>query len=208
MKVKICGLCRPVDAAVAAEAGADYLGVILVENGPRRQSVAAAQRIFEAAPGCVRVGVFADQSIDEIAAAAIELRLSVVQLHGSEAPGFIKALALRVPALIWKAIWMDRDLNSSLARYRQVAQGVLLDGGRSGHGGTGTAFDWQAASAARDLLPENIDFIAAGGLNPENVAGAVAVLKPTVVDVASGVESRIGEKSRERILSFMKNAKT
>lgn len=210
MEIKICGLCHPGDAGIAAEAGADYLGVVLAPGGPRSQSVDSAASIFAAAPGVRRVGVFVDATEAEIVEAGVRLGLDVVQLHGTEPPELIAALRTTKRWEIWKAMRpRDRDeLIAGLSIYGEIADGILLDGWSArAAGGTGARFPWDEVAAVRDRVPAGVRLIVAGGLGPENVATAIARLAPDVVDVSSGVEAVIGRKAPERIRAFIAAAR-
>lgn len=205
MKIKICGICRPEDARYAARAGADYLGVILARRGPRARSLDEAAVILAEAGDAQRVGVFADQPIQEIGEACERLKLDVIQLHGRESSAFVAEVQRNTSCLVWKAAALERmgDLERTVDTFGDVVNGMLFEGPRAG---SGTAFDWDLAFDARALLPPSVQFIIAGGLTPENVGAAVAELHPDVVDVASGVEETVCEKSKERIERFIRNA--
>jgi len=209
--VKICGLCRAEDAVLAAEAGADYLGVVLAPGGRRSRTIGQAAAIFGAAPAIRRVGVFVDEDPVVVREAVERLGLHVVQLHGEEPPGYVEALVRRGGPEIWKAIRPrdEAEFLAGVAAYGNVAHGILLDGW-SAHaaGGTGARFPWDVVARVRDALAEGIRLIVAGGLEPENVRDAVRRLRPGVVDVSSGVEARIGEKSPERVEAFVAAART
>lgn len=207
--VKICGLCRPEDAAHAAAAGADYVGVILAPGGPRTRSLEAARRIFAAADGPARVGVFVDATLDELLAAAERLRLDVLQLHGSEPPQ-LGALLRERGHVVWKALRPRSrgELLDGAAEHGGGADALLLDGfSPAAAGGAGVLFDWDAVASARSQLPEELGLVVAGGLTPANVAAAVTRLAPDVVDVSSGVEARAGEKDPERVEAFIAAAR-
>lgn len=206
MKVKICGVCRAEDAKAITELGADYMGVILAHKSPRQQSVADAMSIYGAAGTITRVGVFADQEINEIADAVVALDLDFVQLHGTENSQFINELECAVDVGIWKSVSLKQagDLERAIDEYGDHVDGLLLD---SASGGSGQLFDWKLAARAREVLPHKVELIVAGGLTPENVRDVVASIRPDVVDVASGVERKACEKSRERMEAFLKNAK-
>jgi len=206
VKIKICGLCRPEDAAAAAQAGADYLGVILAQRGPRHQSAPAARSIYDAAPDLLHVGVFADQPLQEVVELAELLQLDVIQLHGAESALFINELECATDCVIWKSVVMTQpaDLPLAIDRYADDVDGLLLDGPR---GGSGMPFDWTLAHGARSLLNASVQLIVAGGLNPDNVREVVARLSPDIVDVASGVEQEVGIKSKAKMTSFVRNAR-
>jgi phosphoribosylanthranilate isomerase len=210
MRVKICGLCRPEDARLAAACGADYGGVILSSVSPRGQSVAAADRILGAAPTLMRVGVFVDASFDDVSGAARALGLSVLQLHGSEPPALVEALRGAGSWRVWKAIRprSGAEFATVLDRYAGVVDGVLVDGwSASVAGGGGIAFDWRDVARYRDRIPADTEWIVAGGLTPFNVAGAIGTLGPDTVDVSSGVEVEQGIKSEPRVRAFVESAR-
>jgi phosphoribosylanthranilate isomerase len=205
--VKICGVCSAADAAMAAAAGASYIGVILLPGRPRSCSVPEASAIFGGiggrAPGVRRVGVFADASVDEIRAAVEALDLDVVQLHGEEDAAFAGAIrGLRV----WKAIRVRSaaDVVRASEVYAGSVDGLLLEGwSERGAGGVGAAFDREAVSSVRDAVPGDMVLIAAGGLTPGNVGRMIELLRPDVVDVSSGVEEAMRRKSSERVRAFI-----
>ncbi len=206
MRVKLCGICRPADAELAAAVGADYRGVILSPNFRRSQEPAAAAGIYAAAGTLARAGVFVDAAHATIEDAVAGFGLRVVQLHGEEPPAL--ARALRRPGLeVWKAL-RPRDGEGLLAAaeaYADAADALLLDG--AGAGGTGARFDWEAIARVRERLPAGVRLVVAGGLTPANVAEAVTRLRPDVVDVSSGVESAPGRKSPAAVRAFLAAAR-
>ena len=202
--IKICGLCRAEDAADARGAGADYVGVILAPNTARSQSISAARRILDAAAGATRVGVFVNPDLPALQEAVRELRLDVVQLHGDE-PAAIAQAAGRF-AQVWKAVRVrsPEDIASAAAHYSGSVQALLLDAYHPARaGGSGIALDWLSLVAQRQLLPASLPIVLAGGLTADNIAAAVRTLQPDVVDVSSGVEHTVGEKSAERVRAFV-----
>lgn len=207
--VKVCGLTRRDDARRAAEAGADYLGVILVPGTPRAVSGSQGRAVVEGL-GVPVVGVVADLSPARTGDQARELGAGVVQLHGREDPEFVRALRDEGPWEIWKALRVrdTQALLSELCRFAPLVDGILLD---SWHplrrGGTGTPFSWADVARIRDAFPNEAALVAAGGLNPGNVAEAIRHLRPHVVDVSSGVEESPGIKSHEKIVAFIQAAK-
>ncbi|HEX2202828.1 MAG TPA: phosphoribosylanthranilate isomerase [Longimicrobium sp.] len=202
-EVKVCGLMRAGDAAVAADAGAAYLGVILAPGFRRTVTPEAARAIFGDLPAR-RVGVFVDAAPDVVLAAAAAAGLHVVQLHGDEPPE--AADALRAAGYeVWKAVRArsGADFGAAAARYGASVDALLVDGySPAAHGGTGTRFPWHEVAALRDLLPEGVALVAAGGLNPGNVAEAASLLRPHAVDVSSGVESAPGVKDADAVRAF------
>ncbi len=205
VEVKICGVCRPEDAALVAGAGADFLGVVLAPGGKRSRTLEEAAAIYAAAPGCARVGVFVDASPALVRGAAERLGLDVVQLHGAEPPADLAELR-GGPWRIWKAI-RPRDASEFLAGidlYAPYADALLLDGwSDAAPGGTGARFPWAEVGAVRHRLPRELRLVIAGGLHPGNVTLASERLDPDVVDVSSGVESTSGVKDAGRVRDFV-----
>jgi len=210
VKIKVCGLCRPEDAAAAARAGADYAGVILAPGFQRTQIAQSAAAIYDAAGPLLRAGVFVNQEAGDIVRVADELRLDVVQLHGDEGVDLVAGIRATTRCEIWKTVWLRShdDLNRAIDLYGPAAHGLLLDAKRGGRvGGTGSRFDWSLAAAARHNAPDGLQVIVAGGLTPANVRAAIVALAPDVVDVASGVEESVGRKSETAIAAFVRNAR-
>ena len=206
--VKICGLTRRADAERAAESGATYGGAILAPGGKRTITAAAAAGIFAGLP-LLRVGVFVDATFEEIRRAAETAALDVLQLHGSESPG-TAALLRDAGWTVWKAIRLREpaELTRALSDYAGAVDGLHVDGySPLAHGGTGTSFDWEALAARRDEVPDSLTFVVSGGLSPDNVARASALLRPGVVDVSTGVELSPGVKDPAAVAAFVAAAR-
>ena len=192
IRIKICGICDAEAAAMAAEAGADLLGFHFCSS-PRRITPEAARTIIEGLD--VRptiVGVFIDQPPDEVRQIVDFADLDLVQLHGSEAPGFeagrpvIKVLKVREGVVDGADAWPDP---------------VMLDSWSADQrGGTGRTWDW---SVAEPLLRSRKVFIA-GGLEPGNVGKVVSGFRPYGVDVSSGVESQVRFKDPDKVRAFIR----
>ncbi|MFH1022082.1 MAG: phosphoribosylanthranilate isomerase [Planctomycetota bacterium] len=206
VRVKICGITSPADAAAAADAGADAVGLVFAES-PRRVTPARARAIVaELPPFVAAVGVFVNASPDDILRAADELNLAAVQLHGDEPPNLAEYLRARSDgriALI-KA-FRPRDPRG-LAPLRDFpADAMLLDGWNDrARGGTGAKADITLARRAAKMIPR---LILAGGLTPANVAATVRAVRPWAVDVSSGVERSPGRKDAAHMKRFVANAK-
>ena len=198
MNVKICGITTADDARLAEAAGADAIGMIFVSGSRRELDVERARPIVAAVgPFVTKVGVFRDAPLDEVRAAVVRLRLDAVQLHGSEEPPYVAAL--RPDVAVIKALRFVRGMSvDDLDAY--AADAVLLDGAVPG---SGRAFDWEAASA----VAGHPRLVLAGGLDPANVAGAIAAMRPYAVDVASGVEASPGRKDHVKVRAFVARAK-
>ena len=195
-KVKFCGMTRPQDAALAAEIGASYVGVIFAE-GPRKVSADQAREILDAAGASVKhVGVFGTNDADYIVEVADEVGFNVVQMHADPGSSEVEALRRRFEGEVWAAIRVaGAHIPHEFDELFETADGVLLDAhGGQKLGGTGIPLPWNelAVDLARDR--GSAEVILAGGLNPRNVASAVRILAPDVVDVSSGVESSPGIK--------------
>lgn len=203
-RVKVCGITNLEDALAALEAGADMLGFNFYARSPRYVSPAAARKIIERLPkGVTPVGVFVNESAPaEVERIAREAGLGAVQLHGDESPAYCQSLhglttikALRVGA--------EYSVESAAA---YATDAVLLDSYVTGaRGGTGHTFDWTLAALTRERVPR---LLLAGGLNPDNVATAVAAVRPYAVDVCSGVETAPGRKSPELMRLFVEQVKS
>lgn len=207
MLVKICGLCRPEDAALAADAGATHVGVIRVPGASRWRPAEIALAVLDAAVGASRVGVFADADRATMLEESRRLRLDVVQLHGDEPPAAVKALR-ETGVEVWKVVKpADVDgLLDAAARYAD-ADLLLVEGGSArGLGGVGARFAREAVAAARDRLPPTTRLGLAGGLTPDDVGEAIRRFRPALVDVSSGVEARVGEKDEDRVRAFVARA--
>lgn len=201
LRVKICGLTRPEDARAAAEAGADYLGFVFFPASRRRLDEAACDWIRALGPAPPKVGVFRDQEDAFIARVREAADLQLVQLHGDESPGVCTALGGRGNVI--KAVSVaDAVPWGRVEEYAAVAL-LLFDTASPTGGGTGRAFDW----GILDHRPAGLEFWLAGGLTPENVAAAVARVRPAGVDVASGVESAVGRKDPDRMRAFVSAAR-
>lgn len=204
VRVKICGLTRNEDAREAERAGATYGGVILAAGGPRAVTSSDAEAIFRGTE-LRRVGVFVNETPARMYALAAELGLDVIQLHGDETPAEAEALRRATEARVWKALRprSGEDFAASASAYADRVDGILLDGwSPEGRGGTGARFPWSAVAAHRTALAAGVELIVAGGLNPGNVAHAIAILAPDVVDVSSGVELRPRLKDPHSIHRF------
>jgi len=200
MLVKICGITRTEDAVTAAEAGADCIGLNFWVGSNRALGIPQARAIAAAVPPRVRrVGVFVNADAETIRRTAAEVPLDAVQLHGDETPAFAAELA---DLDVWKAIGLkdEADLQrlDSYGRFR-----LLVDTPSARYGGSGRLGNWQLAQQAAARFP----IILAGGLNPTNVAAAIAAVRPAGVDVASGVEWRRGVKDAAQVRAFIAAAR-
>ena len=214
--IKVCGLTEPDQAAAVADVGADAIGLVFWPRSPRAVSLERARDIGRALPPFVtRVGVFVDASRDEIARTADIAGLDVVQLHGSEPPEALVGL----PRRALKALRVGPGFDAEEAlRYAGVGAGLLLDTQVTGFGaattadaqvvtvpgGTGQTFDW---GLVRGLSAQVPFLVLAGGLHAGNVAEALRGVRPSGVDVSSGVERAPGQKDLELVRRFVAAAR-
>lgn len=197
VRSKICGITRMEDALAAVEAGADAIGFVFYAKSPRAVTVQQARAIIAGLPPFVTiVGLFVNASACELNETLDAVPLDLLQFHGDETPEecagyhrpYIKALRVKA----------GDDIAASCAAYAG-ASGILLDAYVEGiPGGTGEAFDWS-------LIPQGLSkpIILAGGLCADNVAQAIAQVRPYAVDVSGGVEQAKGIKDSGKIHAFM-----
>ncbi|MBI2881585.1 MAG: phosphoribosylanthranilate isomerase [Candidatus Tectomicrobia bacterium] len=209
VKVKICGVTNVEDALVAAEAGADAVGLNFVEGYPRCISWETAREISGRLPPFVTVvGVFADTDVNAIRTAVRLCGLRAVQLHGEEPSHDCHRLveSVDIPIRVIKAFRMrgPETLEQIPPYLRGGKVTPLLDAYHPTEiGGVGKTFQWELVTGAKDLPP----FILSGGLNPGNVAEAVRAVHPYAVDVSSGVEAELCKKDPEKVRAFIQNAR-
>jgi phosphoribosylanthranilate isomerase len=199
VRVKVCGITRLEDAELAIEHGAWALGFILWPSSKRFVEPAVAAGITRQVRRKVEtVGVFVNQPLDEIADAVDHLGLSHVQLHGDEGPSFCSAVTQRTGAKVIKALRIGHAADIRDAE-RFHTDFHLFDTAKAGaYGGTGQTWDWSLIAQRRAKVP----MILSGGLTSENVAEAIAAVKPWAVDVASGVEASPGVKDPAKLEAF------
>jgi phosphoribosylanthranilate isomerase len=210
--IKICANTSLEDAQLAADAGADAVGFVFALS-PRRITPAQVSAIVPQLPASLeKIGIFVDASFDEMVSTVETTGLTGVQLHFNAAPSLPAQLRtrfgpklriLRVVHFVPGATLadpLDSDPN---------VDAILVDSRTAAAvGGTGRTFDW---SAARNTLFQSAKtrtrLIAAGGLTPDNVAEAIAILEPWGVDVVSGVETAPGHKDPAKVRAFIANAR-
>src|ERR1700761_6033262 len=198
-KIKFCGLTDPADADTAVALGAWALGVILWPGSPRRCRTDVAAEIAAAHRRHAQIaGVFVNATLDEVARAADQIGLTLLQFHGDEGPVFCGEAARRTGCRVIKAarVRSGADIQALSAFHTDFH---LLDSYRKGvPGGTGETFAWELARSH----PSKPPLILSGGLNAGNVAEAITAVRPYAVDVASGVESAPGRKDHDQLHAF------
>jgi phosphoribosylanthranilate isomerase len=189
MLVKICGITRAEDAAVAVECGAGALGFVFWPGSPRCIDPYRARAIVATIPPFVTtVGLFVNQPADYVSRVASLVHLGAVQLHGDETAEYAAGLSTPVIKAVTTA-------NPQLALW-PARTTLLIDAhDPQKRGGTGRTVDWAAAAA----VAAQRKILLAGGLTPENVAEAVGRVRPFGIDVSSGVERSPGVKDHQRL---------
>jgi phosphoribosylanthranilate isomerase len=204
MRIKFCGITRPEDAHEAARLGVWAIGLNHWDPGRRRVDPAVAAEIgAEMRRRLEVVGVFVNAPLDEIARAVEDESLTMVQLHGDEGLSFCREVARRTGCPIIKALRVSGRADVQAAEAFRTDYHLLDTHRPSSPGGTGESFDWGLLRGRRSKVP----LILAGGLRPDNVAAAIAEVRPFAVDVASGVESAPGIKDHALMAAFAERAR-
>lgn len=211
MWVKICGLTDPQVAAEVSKLRPDAVGLNFAPGSKRLLTLPQAERVRrQIADGIDVVGVFVNQTADEILSTCRSLEIRIAQLHGDEPPSLAAELeeleiirAVRVPEI-------GDDWRSVIESHQQAGiplRACLVDAFVPGqYGGAGQTAPWELL-AQRWRRSEWPPLVLAGGLNPENVQLAIAQVRPRGVDVASGVESSPGVQNPERVAAFLAAAR-
>jgi len=193
--IKICGVTSLDDALHACECGASALGFNFWPGSKRYIALDAAAEIIARLPGGVlKVGVFVDADSEQLSHARIAAGLDLVQLHGSrpDSPGLRHWLALAATDAGIQATMKDSQ-----------AEAFLIDApAGEERGGTGRTFDWSLVDGLKGRI------ILAGGLGPDNVAGAIQRVHPYGVDACSRLESSPGRKDRMKVMEFIRAARS
>lgn len=201
VRVKVCGITRCEDAAVAIRSGVDAIGFVFWPQSARYIDPNVARFISANIPPFIcTVGVYVDPDIAWVEETARVAKLNLLQFHGNETPEFCNQFSQ--PYIKAIRVKQDTDLLQYAERY-STAKGLLLDTYVADMpGGTGHVFEW-------DLIPEflSLPLILSGGLNPANVSMAIQRTQPWAVDVSSGVEASKGIKDEKKIFAFMQGVK-
>ncbi len=204
--VKICGTTSPRDAICAADAGADYLGII-VEHPPSPRSVSLEQAVEIAASVSIPVvAVVVNLPLSRLLEIAGVLLPAAIQLHGDEDVEIVSALCAQKIAVWGVAAGVGEAVSQRAGvLLRAGSEAIVVDARAADsqtivYGGTGHISDW---SVARKLAQDGNRVILAGGLAPKNVARAIAEVRPWMVDVVSGVEFEKGRKDEREVRAFM-----
>jgi phosphoribosylanthranilate isomerase len=198
--VKICGITNLEDGLAAVEAGADLVGFNFHRPSPRYIEPAAAAAIIEHLPeSVVSVGVFVNESLEQLEQTASNARVSVLQLHGDESPEYCRQLRASGRHII-KVFNSGSEFSLERIGAYDVPM-IMLDAARNDlRGGTGQLGDWRQAREARVLYPT---MFLAGGLSPENIGEAIDAVRPFGVDACSALESVPGKKDHVKLRTFV-----
>jgi len=195
-RIKVCGFTREADLDGALALGVDAVGFVLYPPSPRAVTVARAAELARRVPPFVtRVGLFVNEDAATVGQAAREAALDLLQFHGDESAEYCERFGL--PWIKAVRVRPETDLLECADRFRG-ARALLLDAWSDAWGGSGKRFDWS-------LIPPSLPMplILSGGLDPDNVAEAVRNIRPSAVDVSSGVESAKGIKDVARVAAFI-----
>ncbi len=201
LRIKLCGMTRPEDAALASDLGADAIGMIFYEKSPRSISLSQAKEIVAVLhPFCTPVAVVVNPSVSEMAKLLDTLPIQLIQFHGDESPEY--CAQFRTPYIKALAMRPDVCIEAQSMRYRK-ARGLLLDTYDKGlAGGTGKTFDWKLIGAKND--PDLPELILAGGLSLDNIDSAIAQTGLSSIDVNSGIETAPGIKDHDKLRAVMR----
>jgi phosphoribosylanthranilate isomerase len=210
VRVKICGITREEDLAVAVAAGADAVGFLVgVPASPRNLTIKRAETLLHQVPVFVdSVVVTAPQSIEALAEICERLKPTAIQIHGKKSFDASEVRERIKGTRLIKTVYVTEDvLKETAVEGLKAFDAVLLDSFTKGqYGGTGRVHDWTLSRQIKEAVAP-LPVILAGGLKPENVKEAIQTVQPYAVDVASGVELRPAIKDHKKIRAFIENAK-
>ena len=206
LKIKICGITNMPDAEAAVQAGADALGFMFYASSPRHITPDQASKIIRRLPPFVaKVGVFVNAPTPSVLDIARHCGLDTLQFHGDESPEECADPSLAACKCLKAFRMRDHSTLRELAPFAEKVDAFLLDSYTPNQrGGTGARFNWDLAVEARSA---GRPVILAGGLTPDNIAEAVAKVRPYGVDVSSGVEVRPGLKDSAKMENFVREAR-
>ncbi len=210
VSVKICGVTTTEDARLVLESGADMLGMIVdvPVASPRKIPLDTAVEIAHSLQGDIDlVAVLLPRTVQEVERVVQRLEPFAIQLHGFESNAFLSAVRDAVRGIkVIKTVHVDETgaIHGGLPD-SDCLDFLLLDTVADQLGGTGKVHNW--ATSARLVEESTVPVLLSGGLSPSTVCDAIRAVKPYGVDVASGVESRPGRKSKEKVEQFVRNAR-
>lgn len=208
VQAKICGLKDTTAVAAAVKGGAAYIGMVFFAASPRNVTPAQAATLTKDVPSSVKiVGLFVDPEDELITSVLGQVKLDMIQLHGSETPQRVSEIKQRFSTPVMKAIKIaEKDDLQAIKAYESVADMLLFDAKAPKNmknalpGGNGLVFDWRMLTDLSLSLP----WMLAGGLDAENVGQAVTISGASCVDTSSGVEIKPGVKDPVAISRFLR----
>ena len=206
ISIKICGLTQEKDVSEATSLGIDFLGFVLVEESSRYVTINRLKKLLKGIPSTIRtVALLVNPENDIVEKIVNEVNIDFLQLHGQEPPERVLEISKKSKIPIIKAIGIKRkDDIKKIRSYENIVDYMLLDAKpeseKSLPGGNGIAFNWKILKGFNAKKP----WFLAGGLNSDNVSSAISITGANMVDVSSGVEVEPGNKSIEKISSFVR----
>ena len=220
-KVKICGTTSIADAQMAADAGADYSGIVVeVPFSERSVPINSAAEIVRQTPISTVILVF-DRPTDWVRAAIAQIKPFAVQLLGHEPPTQVAELKDSLPCAVWKSLFLPTEndpaadvktISTQIEAYINAGADALLfdtaefTDGKARFGGTGKQSDWNLSTKLIQAC--NVPAFLSGGIRPENVRRAIKTVRPYGVDLCSGVEASKGVRDQQKLDRLMENART
>jgi phosphoribosylanthranilate isomerase len=207
-RIKLCGLSKPEDVAVAVAAGADAIGLVFYEKSPRNVGIEQARQLLTGLPPYVgAIGLFVNAPAGQVQEVLARVPLTGLQFHGDETPEQCAAIAAATGRNFTRAMRIKPEMQGSdLLEYERAYRSaspyfsaLLLDTWVDAYGGSGKVFDWSLVP--KELAPR---VVLSGGLNALNVIEAVSRLRPHAVDVSSGIESAKGIKDAGKMHDFVR----
>jgi phosphoribosylanthranilate isomerase len=194
LKVKICGITNLEDAIMCETSGSDALGFIFYNGSKRYISPDTAREITKSlSPFTMKVGVFVNETIENINKTAVEVKLNVVQLHCDEYPERINNIS--IPVI--KAFRVNDNFNYGILENYPDSYYLLDTYSNTGYGGTGKIFNW-----GKIPTKYKSKIILAGGISIENLEEIYTIVRPAGIDLSSSLESEPGKKDKEKVKKF------
>ncbi len=202
-QIKICGLTTPESIHACTSSAVDFIGFVFYPPSPRAITPEQASSLSKTLPPSIqKVGLFVNPSLEQLRHTLAHIQLDMIQLHGDESIEFIQTVKSTFGVPIMKAIPIaTSDDVKQITVFEKICDWILCDAKSTNNipGGNGATFDWQILKDYKFQKP----WMLSGGLTIDNVNNAITALKPTAIDVSSGVEVSRGIKSPEKIKDFV-----
>ncbi|MBN3584339.1 phosphoribosylanthranilate isomerase [Algoriphagus aestuarii] len=204
MQIKVCGMTEPENIRELEEIiQPDWMGLIFYDKSPRFVSGEKSSELAEIK--LPKVGVFVNETVENVLAKIEEFKLAAVQLHGNESPAYVRELKLKTDKKIWKVVSVGDSINWDILRdYVGLVERFLFDTATKNHGGSGRKFNWQILTG----YPFEVPFVLSGGLDENSVEELLRLEKGipqlTGIDLNSKFEDVPGLKNIDKLKSFKK----